>query len=184
MHRTAGDPGLRLVPPGTCDQICYIQVLRWRKRGQAPLAGCSGRGPLCQVPQLDALLLPLEATVVERMDGDVMPLRLVAQGSDRASLQRAVRERVERVPPAGVLVGDAGQLLVGHARGDPGQLLGCLGPRRIRVWVVAFPGDVVESDEVSQFEPNRVGDEAGQEVLPEDVAREPVPEVLAGPQPV
>jgi hypothetical protein len=50
------------------------------------------------------------------------------------------------------------------------------------VGVVALPGDVVDADLVPQLHADGVGDEAGEEVLPEHLARQLVAEVLAGPE--
>ena len=76
--------------------------------------------------------------------------------------------------------------VVGHVvRGElGGQLLGGCGPHRVRVRIVGLPGDVVDSDAVAHGDADRVTDEAGEEVLTEDLAREPAAEVLQRPGPV
>ena len=51
-----------------------------------------------------------------------------------------------------------------------GELLGCDRPRRVGVGVVHLPADVVDADLVAELHADRVGDEAGENVAPEDVA--------------
>ena len=63
-----------------------------------------------------------------------------------------VRKRIPAVEPAGVLPRDFVDLVVAAARileFPPGEL-GRLGPGRIRVGVVALPGDEVDSDAVAE----------------------------------
>ena len=62
-----------------------------------------------------------------------------------------------------------------------GQLLGGEGPRRVGVRVVALPHHVVHVEEVAARHAELVVDEAGEDVLVEDLAGELVAEVLAGP---
>src|SRR5271167_222521 len=123
-----------------------------------------------------------EAPVVEGADRHVVVACLGPQGAHGALLSWAVLERVEGVPAAGVLVSDLVDLVVGNVRGHPGELFRGCGPRRVGVWVIAFPGDVVDADVVSQFDANRIGDEAGEEAFAEHLAGQLGTEVLTGPQ--
>lgn len=47
--------------------------------------------------------------------------------------------------------------------------------------VVAFPCDVVDADLVAELQPDRIGDEAREEVLAKDITRQATAEFLAGP---
>src|SRR5690606_21634259 len=134
-------------------------------------AGASPSGGGRQLPQLDALPLPLEAALVVAADRHVVAGHLGPQRADRAPLLRPVGERVERVPPQRVLVGDGVHLVVGHVGHHRGELLGRPRPRRVRVRVVALPGDVAHADVVAQADADLVRDEAGEEVLAEDLRR-------------
>ena len=81
-----------------------------------------------------------------------------------------------------VLVRDLVQLGRWHISGHRIELLRRVRPGGVGVRVVALPRDVVDPDEVPQLYADRVGDEAGQEVLAENLARQLVAEVLAGPR--
>src|SRR5271156_3405811 len=107
----------------------------------------------------------LEAAMVETVDGHVVVAGLGPQCPHRALLARAVPEGIEVVPAAGVLVGDLVDLVIGNAVGHPGELFGGRGPGRVRVRVIAFPRDVVDTDVVPQLDTDRVGDETRKEPL-------------------
>ena len=100
-----------------------------------------------------------------------------------ACVLRHVGERVERVPPHGVLVGHLADLVVGHGVGreDRVQLLGRGRPHRVAVRVVGLPAHVVDADAPAQLDADRVADEAGEEVLAEHLAGEAAAEVLLRP---
>ena len=123
--------------------------------------------------------------LVHRLLRHVVARGLGAQRADGALLLGAVRERVEAVPAHRVLVRDLVEVGVGdrvRARPSRSSSSGAFGPRRVGVRVVLLPADVVDADLVAQREPDRVGDEAREDVLAEHVGRHPVAEVLAGPQ--
>src|SRR5271163_776249 len=123
-----------------------------------------------------------EAPVVEAADRHVVVSCLGPQGAHGALLSPAVLERVEVVPAAGVLVSDLVDLVVGNACGHLGKFLGSPRPRRVGVWVITFPRDVVDPDVVPEFDANRIGDEAGEEAFAEHLAGQLGTEILTGPQ--
>ena len=55
-------------------------------------------------------------------------------------------------------------------------------PRRVGVRVVLLPADVVDTDVVAQLEPDRIGDEAREDVLAEDISRRAIAEILPRPE--
>ncbi len=91
-------------------------------------------------------------------------------------------ERIESVPAERVLVRDLVDFIIGNAVEDGTEFLGRVGPHRVGVGIVHLPCDVLDADLVSELDADRIGDEAGQEVFAEDVARQPVAEVLARPE--
>ena len=125
----------------------------------AELARPSGRGLPRQVAERHGARGAL-STLVERAHRHGMAHRLRTERGHRGPLLGPMDEGVEGVPAAGVLVGDFGQLGVGNIGGHPGELLGSRGPRRVRVGVVALPGDVVQTDVMAKADTDRVGDEA------------------------
>jgi len=74
---------------------------------------------------------------------------LCARRSDRALLSRPVGERIEPEVVHRILVGAAAVLIVRYVGKIAGQGLGCVRPGRVRVGVVALPGDVLDPHRMS-----------------------------------
>jgi hypothetical protein len=81
----------------------------------------------------------------------------------------------------GVEVRDLVDLLVRHAIEILHEGLWSGGPRRVRVRVVALPRDVVDVQVSAAVHAERIVNEAGDDAVLEDLARELVAEVLPGP---
>src|ERR1700683_3224503 len=129
----------------------------------------------------DAVLIPRRLPPGSRDERGVHVGGLGPQRLHGALLARPHAERIELEVLHGVEVGDLVDVLVGHAIEILHERLRRGGPRRVRVGVVALPGDVVDVQVVPVLDPERVVDEARDDTVLEDLARELVTEVLPGP---
>src|SRR5690606_34895926 len=164
------------------------QWLQIKKGGLSPpflTSGFSGRASgrlvaalaleqLDHVAGRDRALAPQGgvATAVGHRGGvDAGLCRHLAQGTHGELVPAADGgERIPAVPPHDVLVGD----LVDHRVGNPGhtleQFLRCLGPGAVGVGVDALVGDIVLADGLVVCHAELVVDEAGEDVLAENLA--------------
>ncbi len=131
-----------------------------------------------------AKLAPPCSCLRQRLDGDVVAFGGFAQRPDGGLFPGDVGERVPVIPAHGVLVGHLVDLDVGDVVlfEDLVELLGGTGPHRIRVRVVGFPADVVDTDVVAQLHTDMIGDEAGQEVIAEHLRGLLRAEILTRPR--
>src|SRR3954454_3031717 len=174
---------IRLFPPvspprrSPRDPATYFARIMYTSIGPARL-----RGRLfLQRADVDPLCVRV-AAAVERADAHVVPGRCRPQRGDGRLLAGARGEGVERVPPHGVLVRDLRDVVRGGVAEHHAQLLRRVRPRRVGVGIVELPAHVVDPDAVAQLHPDGVVDEAREEVLAEDLARQLVAEVLSGPE--
>src|SRR5437588_4454544 len=114
-------------------------------------------------------------------DADVPVAGLGPQRAHGALLPGTVLEGIEVEQAHGVQVGDLVDLVVGHRLQVLHSQLGGLRPRRVGVGVVALPGDVVQVQVMAVLHPEGVVDEAGDDLLVEDLRRQLSAEVLVRP---
>src|SRR6478609_6820566 len=120
----------------------------------------------------------------ESLDGDVVVSCGLAQRTDGGLFLGDVGERVPVVPAARILVRHLVDLVVRHAvlLEHLIELLWRSRPHRVAVRVVSLPADVVYADIVAQLHTDVIGDETGQEVIPEDLRGLLLAEVLPRPR--
>src|SRR3990172_7477462 len=100
------------------------------------------------------------------LEAEVDAARFGAQRLHRALGARPVLEGIEPEMPERVLVRDLVHLVVWNAGDAFGKPFGRARPGGVRVWIVTLPGDRVDADLVPEPDPDRVIDEASNDVLP------------------
>ena len=91
------------------------------------------------------------------------------QRPDGALVSRTRGERIEAIRSHRVQVGHFVDIFVRHTVEALHQVLRGLWPDRVRVRIVALVADVIDTDRVAVLDAEAIVDEAGDEVLAEDV---------------